>query len=110
MQIRLFQTLNEVANQQNSTIILPVPIDLFQPFMEGMNGSSDGYAASRPSRRVREVPGGGPSASRRNPAEGANAAEHLAAGAVRLRPKKTVTATNHPRDDQTETPESNPDE
>ncbi|MGB3632675.1 MAG: slipin family protein [Rubrobacteraceae bacterium] len=43
MQIRLFQTLNEVANQQNSTIILPVPIDLFKPFMESMNGSSDGY-------------------------------------------------------------------
>lgn len=48
MQIRLFQTLNEVANQQNSTIILPVPIDLFKPFMEKMNGSGDGYAA-RPS-------------------------------------------------------------
>ena len=46
MQIRLFQTLNEVANQQNSTIILPVPIDLFKPFMENMNGSngsSNGY-------------------------------------------------------------------
>ncbi|MGB3683091.1 MAG: slipin family protein, partial [Rubrobacteraceae bacterium] len=58
MQIRLFQTLNEVANQQNSTIILPVPMDLFKPFMEGMNGSSDGYAASRPSRPVGEVSGG----------------------------------------------------
>lgn len=42
MQIRLFQTLNEVANQQNSTIILPVPIDLFQPFMESMNGNGSG--------------------------------------------------------------------
>ncbi len=49
MQIRLFQTLNEVANQQNSTIILPVPIDLFKPFMERANGSGDGYAATRPS-------------------------------------------------------------
>ncbi len=50
MQIRLFQTLNEVANQQNSTIILPVPIDLFKPFMDNMNGSngsSDGYAQRR---------------------------------------------------------------
>lgn len=44
MQIRLFQTLNEVANQQNSTIILPVPIDLFEPFMQKMNGSNDGYS------------------------------------------------------------------
>ena len=49
MQIRLFQTLNEVANQQNSTIILPVPIDLFRPFMEKANGSSDGYTASKAS-------------------------------------------------------------
>ena len=46
MQIRLFQTLNEVANQQNSTIILPVPIDLFQPFMENMNGSGNNRSAS----------------------------------------------------------------
>ena len=49
MQIRLFQTLNEVANQQNSTIILPVPIDLFKPFMENVNGSSDGYTQSNSS-------------------------------------------------------------
>ena len=42
LQIRLFQTLNEVANQNNSTIILPVPIDLFRPFLAGQDGS-DGY-------------------------------------------------------------------
>jgi regulator of protease activity HflC (stomatin/prohibitin superfamily) len=59
MQIRLFQTLNEVANQQNSTIILPVPMDLFKPFMEGMNGSSDGYtASSRPSGATGAAPTG----------------------------------------------------
>ena len=56
MQIRLFQTLNEVANQQNSTIILPVPIDLFQPFMENMNGSSNNHKASnsKPSKAPSE--------------------------------------------------------
>jgi regulator of protease activity HflC (stomatin/prohibitin superfamily) len=53
MQIRLFQTLNEVANQQNSTIILPVPMDLFKPFMERANGSSDGYSVARPSEQPR---------------------------------------------------------
>ena len=42
LQIRLFQTLNEVANQNNSTIILPVPLDLFRPFLAGQDGS-DGY-------------------------------------------------------------------
>ena len=51
MQIRLFQTLNEVANQQNSTIILPVPMDLFEPFMQKMNGSSNGYAQQKQSER-----------------------------------------------------------
>jgi hypothetical protein len=55
MQIRLFQTLNEVANQQNSTIILPVPMDLFKPFMEGMNGSSDGFTSQKSSGRKREA-------------------------------------------------------
>lgn len=42
LQIRLFQTLNEVANQNNSTIILPVPLDLFRPYLAGQDGS-DGY-------------------------------------------------------------------
>ena len=42
LQIRLFQTLNEVANQNNSTIILPVPLDLFKPFLADADGS-DGY-------------------------------------------------------------------
>jgi regulator of protease activity HflC (stomatin/prohibitin superfamily) len=56
LQIRLFQTLNEVANQQNSTIILPVPIDLFRPFLAEMDGS-DGRrsgASEEPPRQRRE--------------------------------------------------------
>jgi regulator of protease activity HflC (stomatin/prohibitin superfamily) len=52
LQIRLFQTLNEVANQQNSTIILPVPIDLFRPFLAEMDGSGNGY--QKPPQRRRE--------------------------------------------------------
>ncbi|MDN5696412.1 MAG: slipin family protein [Rubrobacter sp.] len=50
LQIRLFQTLNEVANQNNSTIILPVPIDLFRPFLadqEGSNGHGKHYSRDR---------------------------------------------------------------
>ena len=38
--MRLFQTMGEIATQQNSTIILPVPVDLFRPFLESQNGSS----------------------------------------------------------------------
>jgi hypothetical protein len=48
LQLRLFQTMGEIAVNQNSTIILPVPIDLIRPFMEATNGSG---GASRASRR-----------------------------------------------------------
>ncbi len=40
LQLRLFQTMGEIASEQNSTIILPVPVDLFRPFLESQNGSS----------------------------------------------------------------------
>jgi regulator of protease activity HflC (stomatin/prohibitin superfamily) len=42
LQLRLFQTLTEVASENNSTIILPVPIDLFKPYLDvhSTNGSS----------------------------------------------------------------------
>ena len=39
LQLRLFQTMSEIASEQNSTIILPVTIDLFKPFLESQNGS-----------------------------------------------------------------------
>ena len=55
LQIRLFQTLNEVANQQNSTIILPVPIDLFRPFLNSQNGSNDDYEAASKRRQSDEA-------------------------------------------------------
>jgi len=34
LQLRYLQTLREVATENNSTIVFPVPIDLFTPFME----------------------------------------------------------------------------
>ena len=34
IQLRFLQTLVEVASERNSTTIFPVPIDLFQPFLE----------------------------------------------------------------------------
>jgi regulator of protease activity HflC (stomatin/prohibitin superfamily) len=39
LQLRLFQTMGEIAVNQNSTIVLPVPIDLLRPFMESSNGA-----------------------------------------------------------------------
>jgi regulator of protease activity HflC (stomatin/prohibitin superfamily) len=34
LQLRYLQTLNEVAAENNSTTVFPVPIDLFKPFLE----------------------------------------------------------------------------
>ena len=53
LQLRLFQTLTEISSENSSTVILPVPMDLFRPYLGDSNGSSDGRArqarAERPS-------------------------------------------------------------
>jgi len=41
LQLRLFQTMGEIAVNQNSTIILPVPIDLIRPFMDPRDGTPE---------------------------------------------------------------------
>ena len=51
LQLRLFQTMGEIATEQNSTIILPVPMDLLRPYLDIQSGSDDGYSQS--SRRQR---------------------------------------------------------
>src|ERR671913_272244 len=48
LQLRLFQTIGEIAVNQNSTIILPIPLDLFRPFLESQNGTyGQGVQAAR---------------------------------------------------------------
>jgi regulator of protease activity HflC (stomatin/prohibitin superfamily) len=44
LQLRLFQTLSEIASEQNSTIILPVPIDLFEPYLKAHSGNGSSKA------------------------------------------------------------------
>src|ERR671933_2460121 len=39
LQLRLFQTLAEISSEQSSTVIVPIPLELFRPFME----MGDGY-------------------------------------------------------------------
>jgi regulator of protease activity HflC (stomatin/prohibitin superfamily) len=41
LQLRLFQTMGEIASEQNSTIILPVPIDFIRPFMDSRDGTPE---------------------------------------------------------------------
>ncbi len=38
IQLRYLQTLNEIAAENNSTTIFPIPIDLFKPFINLMKG------------------------------------------------------------------------
>ena len=47
LQLRLFQTMGEIAVNQNSTIILPIPLDLFKPFMEGQDSSGERSRTAR---------------------------------------------------------------
>ncbi len=41
LQLRYLQTLTEVASENNSTTIFPVPVDLFKPFLRKFKGDSD---------------------------------------------------------------------
>ncbi len=41
LQLRFLQTLTEVASENNSTTIFPVPIDLFQPFLKAFDRNSE---------------------------------------------------------------------
>jgi regulator of protease activity HflC (stomatin/prohibitin superfamily) len=54
LQLRLFQTMGEIAVNQNSTIIFPVPIDLLQPYLSGPDGSGDGLEARSRRERLEE--------------------------------------------------------
>jgi regulator of protease activity HflC (stomatin/prohibitin superfamily) len=54
LQLRLFQTMGEIAVNQNSTIILPVPIDLLRPYLNQPDGSSEGSRGDYEARAQRE--------------------------------------------------------
>ena len=41
LQLRFLQTLTEVATENNSTVIFPIPIDLLKPFMETKGQAGD---------------------------------------------------------------------
>jgi regulator of protease activity HflC (stomatin/prohibitin superfamily) len=55
LQLRYLQTLREVASENNSTIVFPIPIDLFTPFMELAKVAKAQVGADR----TREKEGGG---------------------------------------------------
>jgi regulator of protease activity HflC (stomatin/prohibitin superfamily) len=54
LQLRLFQTLTEISSENSSTVILPVPMDLFRPYLGTGNGHQ---AAAQPEVRRDEEEG-----------------------------------------------------
>jgi len=54
LQLRLFQTMGEIATEQNSTIILPIPLDLFKPYLNP-SSSPDGHGASAVQKKGHET-------------------------------------------------------
>jgi regulator of protease activity HflC (stomatin/prohibitin superfamily) len=51
LQLRLFQTLREISSEHSSTLIIPVPMDLFRPYLS----IGDGYVPSASSEMQREA-------------------------------------------------------
>ncbi len=54
LQLRLFQTLNEISSEHNSTLVVPIPMDLFRPYLQGPDGSGDHHAQQSRAERHRE--------------------------------------------------------
>jgi regulator of protease activity HflC (stomatin/prohibitin superfamily) len=53
LQLRFLQTVVEIAAENNSTTLFPIPIDMFRPFMERATGIKGGGVSA-------EAPGDGP--------------------------------------------------
>ncbi len=51
LQLRYLQTLSEVAAENNSTTLFPIPIDLFAPFIKHMTGGGQPPQPGRPEAR-----------------------------------------------------------
>lgn len=48
MQLRYLQTLAEIASENNSTIVFPLPIDLIKPFLKAAEGAARGSPLESP--------------------------------------------------------------
>jgi hypothetical protein len=49
MQLRLLQTVSEVASDQNSTLVMPLPVEVLRFFGQATGGTGDAPSASAPS-------------------------------------------------------------
>jgi hypothetical protein len=46
--------MGEIATEQNSTIILPIPLDLFKPYLSS-SSSPDGHGASAAQKKSQKM-------------------------------------------------------
>ena len=46
LQLRYLQTLSEIATENNSTILFPIPIDILKPFYDQIAANADGAKGS----------------------------------------------------------------
>lgn len=61
IQLRYLQTVSEIAAENNSTTLFPIPIDLFRPFLEGAAAALGKHPgadtpAAEPERKREELP------------------------------------------------------
>jgi len=54
LQLRYLQTLAEIATEHNSTTVFPVPIDLFEPFLQMRRAAAATPASSNPAEIKRD--------------------------------------------------------
>jgi regulator of protease activity HflC (stomatin/prohibitin superfamily) len=57
LQLRYLQTLREIAVENNSTVVFPLPIELFKPFLTLVSEASDKEAISPPQTKQSNVQG-----------------------------------------------------
>ena len=71
LQLRLFQTLAEISSERSSTLIVPVPMDLFRPYLQVSDDSGDHHAQQLQQRSQAALHSAGgeerPSASMKGP-------------------------------------------
>jgi hypothetical protein len=69
--------MGEIAVNQNSTIVLPVPIDLLRPFMESRDGSASERGSGKVRREEEEVERLYEEATREVPTEGEQVSDQV---------------------------------
>jgi regulator of protease activity HflC (stomatin/prohibitin superfamily) len=63
LQLRYLQTLLEIGSNQNTTIVFPLPLDVLEPFLAGMQGTAKSKPPQRPAAPETKPPPAEPEAA-----------------------------------------------